>query len=176
MQYLQRGINKVHWGFRGKWDAYLLNCEKDWLTSASTLWRRQQHLSWVWRTRIWRGQEAWPRWGRASAGMRVSPGRLRLLKHTGGLREWLTSSVLSPGHLACPTSLQHWAGKAKQSERVSSDREAQKSTEGAEAGSHTAPSMICSWGGKLFKTRLLRRLALKKQHWEREEGSRQQVL
>ena len=51
---------------------------------------------------------------------------------------------------------------ARQSEWVSSDREAQKSTDGAEPASHMAPSMICSWGGKLFKTRLLLRLALKK--------------
>lgn len=62
---------------------------------------------------------------------------------------------------------------AEQSEWVSSDREAQKSTEGAEPGSHMVPSMICSRGRKLFKTRLLLRLALKKQHWERgEAGSR----
>ena len=59
---------------------------------------------------------------------------------------------------------------ARQSEWVSSDREAQKSTEGAEPASHMAPSMICSWGGKLLKTRLLLRLALKKQHWERRGG------
>lgn len=39
----------------------------------------------------------------------------------------------------------------------------------AEPGSHMVPSMICSRGRKLFKTRLLLRLALKKQHWERRK-------
>lgn len=42
--------------------------------------------------------------------------------------------------------------------------------------SHVVPSMICSWGGKHFKTRLLLGLALKQQLWEGEEGSRQQLL